>query len=61
MFTRLMRPLCPADVHAKFEASSWGKKLARQAAKKKATDFERYKAAKAKVARSAAINAKLAK
>ena len=50
-----------ADVHAKFAASSWGKKLARQSAKKKATDFDRYTAAKAKVARSAAINAKLAK
>jgi large subunit ribosomal protein L14e len=50
-----------ADVAGKFAASSWGKKLARQAAKKVATDFDRYKAAKAKVARSAAINAKLAK
>ena len=46
---------------AKFAASSWGKKLARQAAKKTASDFDRYKAAKAKTARSAAIKAKLAK
>ena len=50
-----------ADVHAKFAASSWGKKLARQAAKKVATDFDRYMAAKAKVAKAAAIKAKLAK
>jgi large subunit ribosomal protein L14e len=48
-------------VHAKFAASSWGKKLARQGVKKTATDFERYKAMKAKVTRSAAIKAKLAK
>ena len=46
---------------AKFAASSWGKKLARQAAKKTASDFDRSKAAKAKTARSAAIKAKLAK
>ena len=36
-------------------------KLARQQAKKTATDFERYTAMKAKVKRSAAIKAKLAK
>jgi hypothetical protein len=48
-------------VDAKFASSSWGKKLARQAAKKTATDFERYTAMKAKVKRSAAIKAKLAK
>jgi hypothetical protein len=48
-------------MHAKFDASSWGKKILRQKAKKAATDFDRYKAAKAKVARSAAIKAKLAK
>ena len=46
-------------MHAKFAASSWGKKLARQAAKKVATDFDRYKAAKARSTRSAAIKAKL--
>ena len=46
-------------MHNKFAASSWGKKLARQAAKKVATDFDRFKAAKAKSKRSAAIKAKL--
>ncbi len=50
---------CRADVAGKFAASSWGKKLARQAAKKTATDFDRFKAAKAKTTRSAAIKAKL--
>ncbi len=55
------RTACVTDVEGKFAASSWGKKLARQAAKKTATDFDRYKAMKAKVARSAAVKAKLAK
>lgn len=43
-----------ADVANKFAASAWGKKLARQAAKAKQTDFDRFKAAivKAKKARA---------
>ena len=55
----LAAALKEADVAGKFAASNWGKKLARQDAKKKATDFDRYKAMKAKVARSAAIKQKL--
>jgi large subunit ribosomal protein L14e len=46
-------------VAGKFAASSWGKKMARQAAKKSLGDFGRWQAMKAKVAKSAAVKAKL--
>ena len=46
---------CVADVFAKFEASSWGKKLARRALKTRQTDFDRYKESVARKKRSAAV------
>jgi large subunit ribosomal protein L14e len=44
-----------ADVFAKFAASSWGKKLAKRDAKAAQTDFDRYKAAVAKMKHSAQV------
>jgi len=55
----LKAALAAGDIEGKWAASSWGKKLARQDAKKKASDFDRFKAAKAKTARSKLIAAKL--
>lgn len=45
----------------KFAATAWGKKIAARAAKAATTDLDRYKAAVARKARSAAIKAKLGK
>lgn len=44
-----------ADVIAKFKASSWGKKLAKQAAKASQNDFDRFKATVAKVKKARAV------
>ena len=44
-----------ADVEGKWAASAWGKKIAKQAARKNLTDFERYKVMVARVKRSALI------
>ncbi len=44
-----------ADVVGKFKASSWGQKLAKQAAKAATTDFDRYKAAVAKAKKARAV------
>ena len=49
------RSLCCADVVAKFEKSTWGKKLAQRRTKASLTDFERYKAAVAKSKKSKAV------
>ena len=55
----LAEALATADVQAKFAASSWGKKLARQQAKRGASDLDRYRTMKAKVAKGAAVRAQL--
>ncbi|KAG2450843.1 hypothetical protein HYH02_004677 [Chlamydomonas schloesseri] len=51
----LKKALADADVVAKFAASSWGQKLAKQAAKAATTDFDRYKAAVAKAKKARAV------
>ena len=51
----LKKALEEADVFAKFAASGWGQKLARRAARAAATDLDRFKAASAKMARSAKV------
>ncbi|GIL44734.1 hypothetical protein Vafri_2249, partial [Volvox africanus] len=48
----LKKALAEADVVAKFKASSWGQKLAKQVAKSEMTDFDRFKAAVAKTKKS---------
>ena len=48
-------PLPPADIEAKFAKSAWGQKLAKRMAKAATTDFDRYKAAAAKMTRSAKV------
>ena len=50
-----------ADVEGKWAASAWGKKIAKQAARKNLTDFERYKVMVARVKRSALIKKALKK
>ena len=57
----LAAALAEADVQGKFAASSWGKKLARQQAKRGASDLDRYRTMKAKVSKSAAVKAALLK
>ena len=44
-----------ADVEGKWAASTWGKKIAKQAARKNLNDFDRYKVMVARVKRSALI------
>lgn len=44
-----------ADTMAKFAASSWGKKLAKQDAKASMNDFDRFKATAAKVKKARAV------
>ena len=44
-----------ADVEGQWAASAWGKKIAKQAARKNLTDFDRYKVMVARVKRSALI------
>lgn len=44
-----------ADVEGKWAASAWGKKIAKQAARKNLNDFDRYKVMVARVKRSALI------
>merc|ERR1712127_1137822 len=44
-----------ADVDGKWAASAWGKKLARQASRKKLSDFDRYKVMVARTKRKALI------
>ncbi|GFR48533.1 hypothetical protein Agub_g10429 [Astrephomene gubernaculifera] len=51
----LKKALADADVVAKFQASSWGQKLAKQSAKADMTDFDRYKAAVAKAKKARAV------
>lgn len=48
----LKEALEKSDVFAKFHATAWGKKLAKQTAKANQTDFDRHKAVAAKMARS---------
>jgi large subunit ribosomal protein L14e len=57
----LAAALADADVQGKFAASSWGKKLARQAAKRSASDLDRYRTMKAKVAKGEKLRAALPK
>ena len=49
-----------ADVDGKWAASAWGKKLARQAARKNLSDFDRYKVMVARTKRKALIAKALA-
>ena len=48
---RLAAALKAADVEGKWAASAWGKKIARQQARKNLTDFDRYKVMVARVKR----------
>ena len=50
-----------AKVCEQFGATSWGKKLARQAKRKNATDFDRFKTMMLRKKRSAIINKELSK
>ncbi len=50
-----------ADIKAKWGATAWGKKVAARAAKKTATDLDRFKATLAKQKISKALKARLAK
>jgi len=56
----LAAALKAADVEGKWAASAWGKKIARQQARKNLTDFDRYKVMVARVKRSALIKKALA-
>lgn len=56
----LAAALKTADVEGKWAASSWGKKIAKQQARKNLTDFDRYKVMVARVKRSALIKKALA-
>ena len=51
----LAAALKAADVEGKWAASAWGKKIARQQARKNLTDFDRYKVMVARTKRSALI------
>jgi len=51
----LAAALKAADVEGKWAASSWGTKIAKAAARKNLTDFDRYKVMVARVKRSALI------
>ncbi|KAK3279593.1 60S ribosomal protein L14, variant 2 [Cymbomonas tetramitiformis] len=53
--TALKSAIEAADVYAKFAASSWGKKLAVQAARKSLSDFDRFKVSVARSTRSAIV------
>lgn len=56
----LAAALKAADVEGKWAASAWGKKIARQQARKNLTDFDRYKVMVARTKRSALIKKALA-
>ena len=56
----LAAALKAADVEGKWAASAWGKKLAKQAARKNLTDFDRYKVMVARTKRKALIAKALA-
>ena len=56
----LAAALKSADVEGKWAASAWGKKIAKQQARKSLTDFDRYKVMVARVKRSALIKKALA-
>ena len=56
----LTAALKAADVEGKWAASAWGKKLAKQAARKNLTDFDRYKVMVARTKRKALIAKALA-
>lgn len=51
----LKEALEAADVEGQWAGSAWGKKLAKQAARKNLTDFDRYKVMVARTKRSALI------
>eukprot|EP00884_Botryococcus_braunii_P015723 jgi/Botrbrau1/2834/Bobra.0125s0041.1 len=57
----LKEALETSGVFEKFQQSAWGKKLAARKAKAGLTDFERYKAAVARVARGKKLQKALAK
>lgn len=57
----LKKALDDSDAFNKFAASSWGQKLAKRKAKAEMTDFDRYKAAVAKMKRSAQVRRTLNK
>ena len=50
-----------ADIAGKFAASSWGKKIAKQAAKKNLNDFDRFKVMVARVKKSSILKREIAK
>ena len=56
----LAAALKAADVEGKWAASAWGKKLAKQAARKNLTEFDRYKVMVARTKRKALIAKALA-
>ena len=56
----LAAALKAADVEGKWAASAWGKKLAKQAARKNLTDFDGYKVMVARTKRKALIAKALA-
>mmetsp|Transcript_26481 Transcript_26481/g.57780 ORF Transcript_26481/g.57780 Transcript_26481/m.57780 type:complete len:136 (-) Transcript_26481:313-720(-) len=51
----LKAKLAESDVLAKFKASAWGQKLAKQASRAATTDFDRFKAAVAKSKKARAV------
>jgi len=53
--TALKAAIESADIYAKFAASSWGKKIATQSARKSMSDFDRYKVSVARSKRSAIV------
>ena len=59
--TALVKALEEAGTFAKFNASSWGKKITTQATRKSLTDFDRFKVMVARVKRSAIMKRALAK
>jgi large subunit ribosomal protein L14e len=57
----LKKALADNDVLAKFQASSWGKKLQSKVDKANQSDFDRFKAMMAKKTRNAKVAAALKK
>lgn len=58
---KILKEWAATDVDAKWAASSWGAKLARQAAKAKMTDLDRFSAMLTRKAASKKVRAALGK